>query len=82
VPDAPAWARASHLSYLLVERYPSLVQVFGKASLARWMFERGIPAKALKKAGIRYSFFDRCKAIFDRYKAILHSRKFAKNDRI
>jgi hypothetical protein len=61
--NAPAWARGSRLSRLLVERYASLAPVFGERGLIRWMFERGIPATALKEAGIRYSFADRRGAV-------------------
>ncbi|MGP8231827.1 MAG: glycosyltransferase family 2 protein [Methylovirgula sp.] len=56
--NAPAWARNSRLSYLFVKRYASLAPVVGERKIACWMFEKGVPAKVLKKAGIRYTFAD------------------------
>jgi glycosyltransferase involved in cell wall biosynthesis len=56
--DAPAWARHSRLSHLLVKRYASLAAVAGERNVTRWMFEKGVPAKVLKENGIRYAFRD------------------------
>jgi glycosyltransferase involved in cell wall biosynthesis len=59
--NAPAWARNSRLSHLLVKQYASLAPVAGERNVARWMFEKGVPAKVLKEEGIRYAFSDRVK---------------------
>lgn len=64
--DAPAWARKSRLSHLFVTRYASLAAVAGESKIACWMFEKGVPARVMKEAGIRYAFADRVKGTLAR----------------
>ncbi len=64
--NAPAWARNSRLSSLLLERHALLAPVVGERNIACWMFETGVPAKVLKEAGIRYAFTDRVKGTLAR----------------
>ncbi|REF86261.1 glycosyl transferase family 2 [Methylovirgula ligni] len=63
---APAWARKSRLSHLFVTRYASLASVVGESKIACWMFEKGVPARVMKEAGIRYAFADRIKGTLAR----------------
>ncbi len=48
--DVPAWAKGSHLSYLLVKRFTSLASVFREKDLVTWIGERGIPLRVLRRS--------------------------------
>jgi glycosyltransferase involved in cell wall biosynthesis len=49
-PHAPEWARASRLSYLLVQNYVPLAQVLGEDEVVAWMRRRRIPRKVRRDA--------------------------------
>jgi hypothetical protein len=66
--DAPAWARGSRLSYLLVKRFTSLASVFREQDLVAWIGKRGIPLSVLRSSvsdctlnvsGVKYWFAGR-----------------------